>query len=164
MARLMELDTDLARERKILDSKSMQVNQLEAERLERSEERNALETELKDFEEKNRDVVTRDTKGGKGLADLKRIYAEQIQSITRQRDEERERGKKTDLKYRMAKKKLEQQYLDAREKFVPDFNSLAKLFLGPSRSLFLRTVPEPRCILIRQKAAWTSLTKHRRDR
>ena len=137
MARLMELDAALVRERKILDSKSMQVNQLEAERLERCEERTALEKELKDFEEKNRDAVTRGTKGGKDLADLGKIYEEQIQSITRQRDEERDHGRKTDLKYRGAKKKLEQQYMDIREKFVPDFNSLAQLFLGVDLDIVL---------------------------
>lgn len=137
MARLMELDAALARERKILDSKTMQINQLEAEKLERCEERTALEKELKDFEEKNRNVVTHGRKGGKDLADLGKIYEEQIKSITRQRDQEREHGRKSELKYRTAKKKLEQQYMDVREKFVPDFNSLAQLFLGVDLDIVL---------------------------
>ncbi len=137
MARLMELDAALVRERKILDSKSMQVRQLEAERVGRSNERSALEKELKDFEEKNREVVARGTKSGKGLADLGKIYEEQIRSITRQRDEEREHERKTDQKYRMAKKKLEQRYMEVRAKFVPDFNSLAQLFLGVDLDIIL---------------------------
>ncbi len=130
MAKLMELDAALAREKKILDSKSMQVAQLEAERAKRVDERNAVEKELKDFEAENRSVVTRGDKNANNFADLKKIYDEQIESITRQRDDERERGKKTDQEYRTAQKKLEQQYLNVRERFVPRFNSLAKLFLG----------------------------------
>ncbi len=130
MARLMELDATLTREKKILDSKSMQVNQLDAERVKRVEERNAVEKELKDFEEENRAVVTRGGKSANNFADLRKIYDEQIATITRQRDEQREHGKKTDQEYRTAQKKLEQQYLNVREKFVPRFNSLAKLFLG----------------------------------
>jgi hypothetical protein len=130
MARLLELDSALAREKKILDSKSLQVTQLEGERTKRVEERDAIEKELKEFEEKNKAVVTRGAKGGNGIADLKKIYEEQIQSITRQRDEERAHEKKTAEEYRAAQKKLEQQYLNVREKFVPRFNALAKLFLG----------------------------------
>lgn len=130
MARLMELDSALAREKKIFDSKSMQVSQLEAERLKRVEARNAAERQVKDFEGKNKAVVTRAGKAGESFADLKKIYEEQIQSITRQRDEERDHEKKTDAAYRAAQKKLEQQYLAVREEFVPRFNVLAKLFLG----------------------------------
>jgi hypothetical protein len=130
MARLMELDGALAREKKILDSKSLQVNQLESERLQRVDERNAIEKKLKEFEERNKAVVTRGAKGGSSFAALKKIYEDQIQSITRLRDDERNHGRKTTGEYRAAQKKLEQQYLNVREKFVPRFTSLAKLFLG----------------------------------
>jgi DNA repair exonuclease SbcCD ATPase subunit len=137
MARLMELDKALVRERKILDSKSLQVNQLEEEKQQCSEELSAFEKELKDFEEENRDVVTRSSAGGKGLADLSKVYREQIQSLTRQRDEERDHSQKTDQKYRGAKKQLEQQYMDVRAKFVPEFNALATLFLGVELDIVL---------------------------
>jgi hypothetical protein len=130
MARLIELDTALAREKKILDSKTLHVNQLETERVKRIEERNTIQKELIEFEEANREVVIRGDKKSDNFADLQKIYEEQIQSITKQRDEEREKGKKTEQEYRSAQKKLEQQYLDVREKFVPRFNTLAKLFLG----------------------------------
>ena len=130
MSRLMDLDGALAREKKILDSKSMQVNQLEDERLKRVDERNVIEKELKEFEEKHKVVVTRGAKSGSNFADLKKIYQDQIQNITRLRDEERDHGKRTVGEYRTAQKKLEQQYLNVREKFVPRFTSLAKLFLG----------------------------------
>lgn len=152
MARLKELDAALSREKKILDSKSMHVNQLETELLKRVDERNALEKELKEFAEKNRDVVTRGGKGASGFADLKKIYEEQIQSITRQRDEERKHGKKTDEEYRTAQKKLEQQYLNAREKFVPRFNSLAKLFLGVDLDIVLENRENVTLVLEVRKA------------
>jgi len=139
MARLIELDAALAREKKILDSNSMRVNQLEAERLRRIEERNAIERELKQFEEKNKNIVTRGDKAGTDLAGLKKIYEEQIQGITRQRDDEREHGKKTTQEYRAAQSKLEQQYLNVREKFVPRFNSLARLFLGVDLDIALES-------------------------
>ncbi|MGP1666970.1 MAG: hypothetical protein ACTS5I_13870, partial [Rhodanobacter sp.] len=100
MARLMELDGALAREKKILDSKSLQVNQLETERLKRAEVRNVIEKELKDFEEKNKAAVTRGQKGSSSFADLRAIYEQQIQTITRQRDEERAHSKKTTDEYR----------------------------------------------------------------
>jgi len=137
MSRLMELDKALGRERKILDSKSLQVNQLEAEKQECNEELRALQKELKDFEEENKDIVTRSSTSGKGLADLSKVYEQQIQSLTRQRDEEREDGRKIDQKYRSAKKQLEQQYLDVRAKFVPEFNALATLFLGVDLDIVL---------------------------
>lgn len=130
MARLMELDAALAREKKILDSRSMQVNQLDLERLKRVDERNVIEKELKEFEEKNKALVTRGAKGGDNFAELKKIYEDQIQSVTRLRDDERSHGRKVMGEYRTAQKKLEQQYLNVREKFVPRFTSLAKLFLG----------------------------------
>jgi energy-coupling factor transporter ATP-binding protein EcfA2 len=139
MERLIELDGALAREKKILDSKSLQVSQLEAERLKRVQERNEVEKELKEFEEKHKAIITRGTKAGDSFADLKKIYAEQIQSITRQRDEERERGKKNTDEYRAAQKKLEQQYLNVRENFVPKFNALAKLFLGVDLDIVLES-------------------------
>lgn len=139
MARLKELDAAFAREKKILDSKSLYVSQLETERQKRIDERNGLEKELKEFVEKNRNVVTRGGKGASEFADLKKIYEEQIQSITRQRDEELKHGKKTEEEYRAAQKKLEQQYLNAREKFVPRFNSLAKLFLGVDLDIALES-------------------------
>jgi len=139
MARLMELDGALAREKKILDSKSTQVLQLETERLKRVEERDGIEKELKEFEEKNKAVVVRGTKGGGNFADLKKIYEEQIESITRQRDDEREHGRKTVEAYRTAQRKLEQQYLNVREKFVPRFNALAKLFLGVEMDVALES-------------------------
>ncbi|MCX6993581.1 MAG: AAA family ATPase [Kiritimatiellaeota bacterium] len=139
MARLKELDAALAREKKILDSNSMHVSQLETERLKRIDERNCLEKELKEFVEKNRNVVTRGSKGASEFADLKKIYEEQTQSITRQRDEELKHGKKTTDEYRTVQKKLEQQYLNAREKFVPRFNSLAKLFLGVDLDIALES-------------------------
>jgi hypothetical protein len=139
MARLKELDAALSREKKILDSKSLNVNQLETERLKRIEERNALEKELKKFEEKNRNIVGRGSKTDSSFVGMKTIYEEQIQSITRQRDEEREQGKKIDHDYRTAQRKLEQQYLNAREQFVPLFSSLAKLFLGVDLDIGLET-------------------------
>lgn len=139
MARLLELDAALGREKKILDSKSLQVAQLETERLKRIAERNHIETELKEFEEKNKGVVTRGSKTGSNIADLKKIYQEQIQSITRQRDEERDHGKITNEEYRSAQRKLEQQYLNVREKFVPCFTALAKLFLGVDLDVALET-------------------------
>jgi DNA repair exonuclease SbcCD ATPase subunit len=138
MARLRELDAALSRERKILDSKSLNVNQLEAEKLKRLEERNNIEKELKQFEETNPTVGKRGAKAS-SFADLKNIYEEQIKSITLQRDEERLQGKKIDQDYRKAQKKLEQQYINAREKFVPLFNSLAKLFLGVDLDIGLET-------------------------
>lgn len=139
MAKLLELDHALGREKKILDSKSMQVIQLEAERLKRISEREVVERELREFEEKNKAVVIRGTKNGNTFADLKAIYQEQIQAITRQRDSERERGKKNTEDYRAAQRKLEQQYLDVREKFVPRFNALAKLFLGVELDITLES-------------------------
>lgn len=139
MKRLMELDGALAREKKILDSHSLQVTQLGTERLMRLDLRTELEKELREFEDKNKDVVVRGGKTATDFADLKRIYEEQIQGITRARDEERERQRKTDQQYRAAQKKLEQQYLDVREKFVPRFNSLAKLFLGVDLDITLET-------------------------
>jgi len=137
MARLMELDKALGRERKILESKSLQVNQLEVEKQQCNGELRAFEKELNDFEEENRDVVTRGSKDGKGLADLKKVYDEQIRSLTRQRDEDRDHGRRVDQKYRSAKKQLEQQYLDVRAKFVPEFNTLATLFLGVDLDIVL---------------------------
>jgi hypothetical protein len=104
--------------------------QLESERAKRIEERSAIEKELKDFEDENRSVVTRGGKTSTNFTDLRKIYDEQIATITKQRDEQREHSKKTDQEYRIAQKKLEQQYLNVREKFVPNFNALAKLFLG----------------------------------
>ena len=139
MKRLMELDTALAQEKKILDSKSIQVNQLEAERLLRCEERNTLGKELKSFEEKYPEVVVRSTKGTKNFSELKKIYEEQILTITRQRDAERNRGEKANQEYRSAQKRLEQRYMDVRDRFVPDFNSLAKLFLGVDLDIGLET-------------------------
>ena len=139
MKRLIELDTALAHEKKILDSKSIQVNQLEAENLQRSKERDALGKELKTFEEKYPEIVIRPTKGAKSFSELKRIYEEQILTITRQRDSERNRGEKVNLRYRSAQRKLEQQYMDVRDRFVPDFNSLAKLFLGVDLDIVLET-------------------------
>jgi len=139
MAKLLELDHALGREKKILDSKSMQVTQLETERLKRVSERDAVDKEVKEFEEKNKTVVTRGLKSGNTFADLKAIYEQQIQAITRQRDAERERGKKNVEDYRAAQRKLEQQYLDVREKFVPRFNSLAKLFLGVELDITLES-------------------------
>lgn len=130
MAKLIALDADLAREKKILDSKSLQVIQLDAERLQRVEARNSIEKELKEFQEENRVAVTRGGKNASNFTDLSKIYEEQIESITRQRDEQRDHSKKTEKEYREAQKKLEQQYLDVRENFVPRFNALAKLFLG----------------------------------
>lgn len=139
MARLRELDAALSREKRLLDSKSLNVNQLEAERLKRLEECNAVEAELEEFEEKNPSLVKRGVKADASFADMRAVYEEQIQSITRQRDEERAQGKKTDHEYRMAQKKLEQQYLDVREKFVPLFNKLANLFLGVDLDISLET-------------------------
>jgi DNA repair exonuclease SbcCD ATPase subunit len=139
MARLKQLDADLSREKKILDSKSLSVSQLEAERLKRIEERNVLEKELKEFEEKNQNVVGRGAKTESSFSDMKGIYEEQIQSITRQRDEERAHGKKLNHDYRTAQKRLEQQYLNAREKFVPLFSTLAQLFLGVDLDIGLET-------------------------
>jgi DNA repair exonuclease SbcCD ATPase subunit len=139
MARLRELDAALSREKKILDSKSLNVSQLETERLKRVEERNGIEKELKEFEQKNPTVIRRGGKAQSNFADLRTIYEQQIQSITRQRDEERLQGKKIDHDYRTAQKKLEQQYLNAREKFVPLFNSLAALFLGVDLDISLET-------------------------
>ena len=130
MARLKELDLALSQERKILDSKSLRVSQLETELLTRINERNDLEKEVKEFTAQNRDIVNRGSKGAEGFADLKKIYTEQIQTITRQIEEERNHGKKTGENYKAAQNKLHQQYLNVRENFVPRFNSLAKLFLG----------------------------------
>src|SRR5208337_1800962 len=87
MARLRELDAALSREKRILDSKSLNVTQLEAERLKQVQDRNAVEKELKEFGEQNPSVVKRGGKTETSFTDLKAIYEEQIQSITRQRDE-----------------------------------------------------------------------------
>lgn len=139
MARLMELDTALAREKKILDSKSLELNQLDAERLKRVEEHSILDKELKEFEENHRAIVTRRGKKANSFADLRKVYEEQIANITHLRDEERGRGKKTDQAYRTAQKTLEQQYLNVQEEFVPRFNSLAKLFLGVDLDIVLES-------------------------
>jgi energy-coupling factor transporter ATP-binding protein EcfA2 len=139
MKRLMELDSALAREKKILDSKSTQVSQLEKERFNRTDERVKLQNELKSFEEKYHDVVAGPREDAKNLPELKRVYEEQIRTITRQRDVERDHGAKVNLKYRAAQKRLEQRYLDVREQFVPDFNSLAELFLGVDLDILLET-------------------------
>jgi DNA repair exonuclease SbcCD ATPase subunit len=139
MKRLMELDSALAREKKLLDSKSLQISQLDKERLARTEQRIAIQSELKAFEEKYHDVISGSGKDNKDAAELRRIYEEQIRSITRQRDGEREHGSEIGQKYRAAQKKLEQQYLDVREKFVPDFSSLAELFLGVDLDIHLET-------------------------
>lgn len=137
MARLKELDGALGREKRILDSKSMQVSQLEAERLKRAEERNAIEKQLKEFEESHQELTAKKGKGAKGLIELKQIYEQQIQAVMRQRDDEREHGRKIDSKYAAAQLELEQQYLNVRQRFVPSFTSLAKLFLGVDLDIVL---------------------------
>jgi energy-coupling factor transporter ATP-binding protein EcfA2 len=130
MARLVELDAALARERKILDSKTLSIDQLEAERLKRIAERDSIQKELRAFEDENKDVIARSSSSSTSFVDLKKIYEEQIRSITAQRDEEKAHGRETEEEYRSAQKKLEQQYLNVRDRFVPHFNDLAKLFLG----------------------------------
>jgi hypothetical protein len=130
MERLKGLDAALSREKKMLDSKSIQIGQFETERAKRIEERDVLAKELSDFTAEHRAVVTQIGKAEGGFTDLKGIFEEQINGITRDRDEEREHGRATEVKYRAAQRKLEQQYLNVRANFVPRFNDLAKLFLG----------------------------------
>jgi energy-coupling factor transporter ATP-binding protein EcfA2 len=139
MARLVALDSALVQEKKILESNSLQVTQLEAERVKRVSERDALEQELKRYEDQHKSVVLRRGKGGESFADLKKMFDGQIAAIERQRDEERERGAKLSEEYRSAKRKLEQQYLNVRENFVPRFAALAKLFLGVDLDISLQS-------------------------
>jgi len=139
MARLMELDSALAREKKILDSNSLRVTQLEVDRVKRMSERDALEKELKEFSDKHKTVVTRRGKSSESFEELKKIFEGQISELQRQRYEERERGTRMAELYRAAQRKLEQQYLNVRENFVPRFNSLAKLFLGVDLDISLQS-------------------------
>ncbi len=130
LARLKELDAALGREKRLLDSKTLQISQLETDRAKRAQEAAKLQAELQEFEEDHRDVIDRSGKGGDEFERLRVIYAEQIDSISKQRDKERTLSKQKNQEYRAAQKKLEQQYLDVQAKFVPRFRDLAKLFLG----------------------------------
>lgn len=139
LARLKDLDDALAREKKILESKSLNITQLESELAKRLAERDVLAEEMKEFESAHKDIVNRAGRTDGSLTDIKQIYEQQIKEIARQRDTEREQGRKLDQSYKTAQRKLEQQYLNAREAFVPLFNSLAQLFLGVELDISLET-------------------------
>lgn len=137
MSRIKELDAALSQERKILDSNTLHVSQLEEEQQKQVEELSALQKELHDFEITNEEAIKTKTSSTSGLVDLRNVYEQQIASITKDRDAERERGKKVTQQYKAAQKRLEQQYLNIQNDFVPRFNSLAKLFLGVDLDIIL---------------------------
>lgn len=130
ISRLKELDKLLSAEKKLLDSKGILISQLEESLARRVSEHHALEKELKEFEEKHRDIVSRSSVGLGDFTKIKAIYEQNITNLAKERDGQRDLSRKKTDEYRQAQKQLEQQYLEVRDHFVPIFNDLAKLFLG----------------------------------
>jgi len=139
MIRLKELDKLLSSEKKVLDSKSLLISQLQESLTKRVNERNALEKELKEFEEKHRDIVSRSSVGLGDFSKIKSIYEQNITNLAKERDAQRELSRKKNDEYRQTQKQLEQQYLEVRDRFVPIFNDLAKLFLGVDLDITMET-------------------------
>lgn len=139
IARLKELDKLLEVEKKQIDSKSLLITQLEETRGKRESERDELNKELSEFEEEHRDVVARASAGVGDLDKLRQVYEENIASVSRERDKQRDLRKAVAGEYKAAQKQLEQQFLDVRDRFVPAFNSLAYLFLGVELDILLES-------------------------
>jgi DNA repair exonuclease SbcCD ATPase subunit len=137
--RLKELDSLLAGERKNIDSKTLEISQLETSKSKRIAERDDFLEELREFEAEHSEVLadTSDTIGG--IEKLRQVYKENIVTVSAERDKQRQLSKQLAGQYKEAQKRLEQRFLDVRDRFVPSFNELAHLFLGVDLDILLES-------------------------
>jgi len=140
IARLKELDKLISAERKTLDSQTLLISQLGQSRKKHIEDRDAFAKERKEFEEEHQDVTKLKLKGSEDLNQLRQIHEQNIANLLKEKVKQKDLSQKKAAAYKEVQKKLEQQYLGARERFVPAFNELAKMFLGVDLDITL----EPR--------------------
>lgn len=139
LARLTALDAALVREKRLIDSQSQKVVQLDERKATSANELAALERELKEFEKDNADVVASAGQNARDFPAVESIFLQQIESLQKSLDKDKAAADQARTVYRKAQKALEQQYLTARDSFVPLFGKLARLFLGVDLSINLAT-------------------------
>lgn len=137
--RLKELDSLLATERKIIDSKTLEITQLESSKDKRSAERDELVRELGEFEAEHAEVLADTSDTVEGIDKLRQVYKHNITTVSAERDKQRQLSKQLATQYKDAQKRLEQRFLDVRDRFVPSFNELANLFLGVDLDILLES-------------------------
>lgn len=139
VARLKELDRRLSAERKKIESRGLEIAQLEESLAKRRNERDEVRRDLDEFEEEHREALSDSPAGIGDISKLRRVYKENIATVSAERDKQRELSKKLAKDYKEAQKQLEQQFLDVRDRFVPSFNDLANLFLGVELDILLES-------------------------
>ncbi|MBK7296702.1 MAG: hypothetical protein IPI91_08685 [Flavobacteriales bacterium] len=137
--RLKELDKELAEQKKRVDSSVLLITQLDVENDIRVRSLETVQTELDAFEEQNRDVVNRGRPVDANHDQVIAAYEKTIAEIDKERLKQKSKSAEASKAYKQIQKKLEQEYLNIQEDFVPKFNTLANLFLGVDLDIQLET-------------------------
>ncbi|GAX88424.1 AAA family ATPase [Effusibacillus lacus] len=103
-----------------------------------------VEKELQEFENENKETLTKIKHSRENnLDEILEPYRIQLKELLKNRDEQYKRREKNKAELLKLQRQLEKQYVDAEEKFVPLFKTLAYSFIGLDLDIVMETKSRP---------------------